>query len=98
MKLEYNALMSNGTWTLCPCPPNRKIIWNKWVFYLKKKADGSIDHLKACLVTKGFDQEDDIDYIETFSPVIKPTIIRVLLALAVHFNWSVGQLVTLIFM
>src|SRR5258708_8732666 len=27
-----------------------------WVFVLKKKVDGSIEHYKACIVTKGFSQ------------------------------------------
>uniref|UniRef100_A0A2N9I1W1 Integrase catalytic domain-containing protein n=1 Tax=Fagus sylvatica TaxID=28930 RepID=A0A2N9I1W1_FAGSY len=92
MDLEYQALITNGTWTLCPRPPNRKIIRNKWVYRLKQKADGSLDRHKARLVAKGFDQEDGIDYTETFSPVIKPTTIRVLLALAVHYDWSIHQL------
>uniref|UniRef100_A0A2N9I4W8 Reverse transcriptase Ty1/copia-type domain-containing protein n=1 Tax=Fagus sylvatica TaxID=28930 RepID=A0A2N9I4W8_FAGSY len=92
MAAEFEALMANGTWSLCPRPPNHKIIRNKWVYRLTQKADGSIDHHKAWLVAKGFDQEDDINYTETFSPVIKPTTIRVLLALAVQFSWSIRQL------
>ena len=92
MAAEFEALMANGTWSLCPRPPNRKIIRNKWVYRLKQKADGSIDRHKARLVAKGFDQEDGIDYTETFNPVIKPTTIRVLLALAVQFSWSIRQL------
>ncbi len=92
MEVEFEALMANGTWSLCPQPPNLKIIRNKWVYRLKQKVDGSIDRYKAWLVAKGFDQEDNIDYTENFSPVIKPTTIWVLLALAIQFNWSIHQL------
>ena len=92
MEVEFGALLVNGTWSLCPRPPNRKIIQNKWVFRLKQKADGSIDRQKARLVAKGFDQEDGVDYTKTFSLVIKPTTIRVIFTLAVHFNWFIHQL------
>lgn len=47
--------------------------------------------LKPQLVAKGFEQQI-MAYIETFSPVIKPSTIRIVLALAVHFNWPIKQL------
>ena len=92
MKLEYDALISNGTWTLCSRPPHHNIIRNKWVYKIKRKADGSVERFKARLVAKGFDQLSGIDYTETFSPVIKPSTIRVILVLAVHFGWEIKQL------
>ena len=54
--------------------------------------DGSIDRYKAKLVAKDFDLEDGIDYTETFSPIIKTTTIWVILALVMHFYWSIWQL------
>jgi hypothetical protein len=92
MQLEFDALIQNGTWTLCPRPRMHNVIRNIWVFKVKRKANGSIDRFKARLVAKGFDQQSGINYTETFSPVIKASTIRVILALAVHFDWPIRQL------
>lgn len=92
MQAKFNALLTNKNWTLCPRPPAKKVVRNKWVFKLKQKPNGSIDRYKARLVAKGFDQELGIDFNETFSLVIKPAIIRLILALAAHHDRSIRQL------
>ena len=77
--------MDNDTWSLCPRPFSHHIVCNKWVYKIKQKPDDSIDHYKVRLVIKGFDQRFGVDYFETFSPVVKPTIVPIILALAVQF-------------
>jgi hypothetical protein len=92
MNIEFTALMKNGTWTLVPPKPTMNLVGCKWVFRIKQKPDGSMDSYKARLVAKGFHQQPGIDYSDTFSPVVKPTTICVVLSIAVSANWSIRQL------
>ncbi|KAG8500741.1 hypothetical protein CXB51_004438 [Gossypium anomalum] len=71
--------------------PGRRVVGCKWIFKLKHNADGSIARYKGRLVVKGYLQEAGVDFQETFSPVVKPTTIRVVLALAVSMGWSLRQ-------
>ena len=92
MEQEYQALLKNQTWSLVPPPSNAKIIGCKWVFKLKHKLDGNIDRYKARLVAQGFHQTYGIDFFETFSPVVKPCTIRLVISIVVSSNRPIKQL------
>jgi hypothetical protein len=92
MSDECDALVKNGTWELVPPNSTQNIVGCKWIFRIKRNSDGSIDRFKAHLVAKGFHQRPGVDYLDTFSPVVKPTTVRVVLSLAVSQGWSLRQL------
>ena len=92
MGTEFNALQKCGTWSLVEYFPSMNVLSNKWVYKIKKKSDGSIERYKARLVANGFHQQEGLDYTETFSPVVKHTTIRAVLALALHQSWPLRQL------
>jgi hypothetical protein len=92
MDIEYDALMKNKTWHLVPPQKGWNLIDCKWVYKVKQKADGSLDRYKARLVAKGFKQRYGVGYEDTFSPIIKPVTIRVVLSMAVSKGWSLHQL------
>lgn len=91
MSREFNALIDNGTWELVPNTQTKNVVGNKWVYRVKRKADGLVERLKARLVAKGFHQRPGIDFHETYSPVVKPTTIRTVLKIALTKGWKLRQ-------
>ncbi|KAF5461511.1 hypothetical protein F2P56_017600 [Juglans regia] len=79
MEKELVALAVNQTWKLVPRTADMNFIGSNWVYKAKLKADGTLERLKVGLVAKGFSQVDGVDFSETFSPVVKPATIRILL-------------------
>lgn len=51
-----------------------------------------MDRFKVHLVVKGYNQCPSVDYKETFSLVVKPGTIRVVLSIAVMNGWDLRQM------
>ena len=92
MVAEHQALIHNNMWSLVPRPPRANVVTGKWIFKHKFHADGSLAHYKARWVVRGYSQRPGIDYDETFSPVVKPATIRLVLTLAISSSWPIRQL------
>lgn len=92
MKEELESLRRNETWELVELPPNRKPIKTKWVFKTKRDDNGDVVRHKARLVAKGCAQRYGVDYTETFSPVVRYTSIRLLIALAAQRGLRIDQM------
>jgi histone deacetylase 1/2 len=92
MEEEYSALIRNKTWHLVPPKQGMNIIGCKWVYKIKKKADGSIERYKVRLVAKGYKQHYGIYYEDTFSLVVEIATIRLVLSIAVSKGWCLRQL------
>ena len=89
---EMDALHSNGTWYLVSLPPGKSIVGCHWVYTAKVGPDGQVDHLKACLVAKGYTQIYCCDYGNTFSPVAKIASVRLFLSMTAMCHWPLYQL------
>jgi len=88
---EFKAYEENNTWKLVKRTPEMRLIDSKWVFRVKKDADGKSHRFKARLCARGFLQQEGIDFKETFSPVVRYDSLRVLLAIIAAKNLEVMQ-------
>ena len=87
-----NSILSNNTWVLVYLPLHSKPIGYKWVFRRKYNTNGSIQTFKTRLVANCFIQKEGVDYFDTYSPVVRVTLIRVLFALTSIYKLYVHQM------
>ncbi|GJY29404.1 retrovirus-related pol polyprotein from transposon TNT 1-94 [Tanacetum coccineum] len=80
MQEELNQFVSNDVWELVPNPMDMTIIGTKWVFRNKFDENGVVSRNKARLVAQRYNQQERIDYDETYAPVARLESIRILLA------------------
>lgn len=92
MTEEIQALEKNRTWELVKKTEGKTSVGCKWEFAIKYKSNGTVESYKARLVDKGFTQTYGIDYTETFAPVAKLNIVKVLLSIAANLDWDLQQL------
>ncbi|KAH9695610.1 hypothetical protein KPL71_022838 [Citrus sinensis] len=90
---EMISLKKNNTWVLVQRPAEKRLVGCKWIFKLKDgvSRDESVSY-KARLVAKGFTQNEGIDFNEVFSPVVKHSSIRVILAITAFFDLELDQM------
>ena len=89
---EYNSLIKNNTWELVDLPDQKNVVGCKWLFKLKRNADGSVSRYKSRLVAQGFTQQEGEDYDEIFAPVAKYNSIRSVLAIANQLDMDIHQM------
>ena len=92
MQEELNQFERSRVWNLVPKPQNRTVIGTRWVFRNKLDEQGQIVRNKARLVVQGYNQEEGIDYDETFAPVARIEAIRILVAYAAHMEFKLYQM------
>ncbi|GFV41424.1 ankyrin repeat and IBR domain-containing protein 1 [Trichonephila clavipes] len=90
MENELDSLNKHKVWEIIQKPAKSKLIETKWVYSLKQDDAGKNMKYKARLVAAGFNQIKNIDYSESYSPVVNIESFRLLIALAAKLKLNVN--------
>nr|GEV29772.1 retrovirus-related Pol polyprotein from transposon TNT 1-94 [Tanacetum cinerariifolium] len=93
MQEELNQFIANDVWELVQQPRNMTIIETKGVFRNKLDENDIVLRNKARLVDQGYNQQEGIDYDESYAPVARLESIRILLAYACALDFKLFQMV-----
>ena len=92
MQEKLGQFERNKVWTLVPRPTNYPIIGTKWVYRNKMDELGNVVRNKARLVAQGYNQEEGIDFDETFTLVDRIEAFRLMLSFACHMDFKLFQM------
>ena len=90
---ELESCKNKGVYRIVDkLPPGHRALSTRWVLTVKKDSENRIIRHKARLVVRGFEQIHGVDYNETYAPTAKWKLTKILLYLAVAFNYEIKQL------
>ena len=69
MDLEIECIEKDQTWELVDLREDKNVISVKWIYETKQDDDGNVQKQKERMVIRGFTQQLDIEFNETFAPV-----------------------------
>ncbi|GJZ18748.1 retrovirus-related pol polyprotein from transposon TNT 1-94 [Tanacetum coccineum] len=92
MQKELNEFERLVVWELVARPDKVMIVTLKWIYKVKLDEIGGKLKNKACLVARGYRQEEGIDFEESFTLVARLDAIRIFLTYAAHMNMIVYQM------
>jgi hypothetical protein len=92
MNDEINLIKNNDVWELTYLLTQRKAIGCKWILRKKFKVDGSLDKYKDRLIVKGFTQQPSMDFVDTYSPVAKFVLVRIIMSIVGKMDLELHQL------
>lgn len=88
---EINTLIDMDVWEVVERKPWMKVIPSTWAFKVKRFPDGLVRSLKSRFCCRGDRQEKDIDYFDTYAPVVKWTTVRLILVLVAQLGLASKQ-------
>jgi hypothetical protein len=91
MTEEYQSIMKNDVWDIVLRPEGKSVVTSKWIYKIKRAANGSVEKYKERILARGFSQVEGIDYEETFALVARYTSICTIIALTASMGWRLHQ-------
>ncbi|MBW0511138.1 hypothetical protein O181_050853 [Austropuccinia psidii MF-1] len=97
-RTEWRCAAEDELWgfeqhdVLTPVLPTKgmKVLGGKWVFDVKRHADGSIERFKAHYVARGFSQRPGVDCFDVYAPTASMDSLQLLLAMKARFAMSLA--------
>lgn len=75
-----------NSWGIVLLPQSHNKMSYKWIYKVKYQTSDYIECYKARLVTKGYNQQEGVNFIDTFLPVAKIASVKILLPLAASYG------------
>ena len=97
MELDIDTVVSIGSWLKVERKSSMNAIKITWVFKFKSFPNGVMRKLKARFCVRGYMQIEDIDFVDTFVPVIQWTNVRTLLIISLQLTLATAQVDTAAF-
>lgn len=84
---EISMLREMRVWDKVDLPSGRKAVSCKWVFRWKTNLDGTMLKNKAQFAVQGFNQEQGVDFNESFAPTARFLSLIILFAIKIKRGW-----------